>query len=176
MGTCTGSIEVNESISYHDNEGNIVRFPSPKIEVECGTDVTPEPCPEPREIAINGCEDSVEFDAGDLFMESLGRILQLDVRLRNVCPNRRVALAIVLTEVDEHGLEHSRGMKTMTVPAHHRATCQDVTVHCVKFVLPEDLDVSGTTGGICNTRNFKARLVTHYIDNDFSRCDALLQR
>lgn len=36
-------------------------------------------------------------------LESLGRILQLDVTVKNVCPNKRVALAVILTEVDEHG-------------------------------------------------------------------------
>ena len=66
------------------------------------------------------------------------------------------------------------GRKNMLVPAHTQAACRDVTVRCIKFVLPESLDVSGITGGICNTRNFKARFIAHYIDNDFECCDALL--
>ena len=171
VGSCTGDVEVNEAIMYSDSEGNVVRFPSPEIEVDCGTDVHPEPCPEPVDIAIDGCGTAVEFDAGALALESLGRILQLDVTLRRVCPNRRVALAAILSEVDENGLEYKRGAKTMTIPAHNRATCQDVTVRCIKFVLPEDLDVSGTGDGVCNTRNFKARFFAHYIDHDFDCCD-----
>lgn len=174
VGPCTGTIAVNESISYSDTEGNIVTFPSPEIEVECGIDTFPEPCPEPHEIIIDGCEDTLEFDAGDLELVSLGRILQLDVNLKNICPYRRVALAIILTEVDQYGLEYPRGMKTLTIPAHTRDTCQDITVRCVNFVLPEDLDVSGSTKSICNARKFKARLISHYIDNDFSCCDLLL--
>ena len=124
---------------------------------------------------IDGCEDAIEFDAGDLHLESLGRILQLDVTLRNVCPNRRVALAVILSEVDEHSLEHKRGLKTVTVPAHTRAQCRDVTVRCIKFVLPEDLDVSGgSTEGICDRRNFKVRFIAHYIDHDFDCCQAVV--
>ena len=40
-------------------------------------------------------------------------------------------------------LEYQRGMKAMTLPAHDEPTCRDVLVKCIKFVLPEDLDVSG---------------------------------
>ena len=58
----------------------------------------------------------------------------------------------------------------MTIPAHTRQSCQDVTVRCITFVLPEDLDVSGTSGAMCNSRSFKAQLIAHYIDNDFDCC------
>ena len=169
-GVCSGDLPINESITYHDHEGNHVDFGDPEIEVDCGVDTLPEPCPTPVEIHIDGCEDSVEFNAGALALESLGRILQLDVTLKNVCPNRRVALAVVLTEVDDKGGEHKRGLKTLVIPAHHRTGCRDIKVRCVKFVLPEELDVSGRSDGICDRRNFKARLFAHYIDNDFECC------
>jgi hypothetical protein len=115
-----------------------------------------------------------EFDAGDLGLESLGRIVQLSVTLRNVCPNRRVALAAILTEMDDEGMEYKRGMKTVLIPAHTRETCRDVTVRCMKFVLPESLDVSGAENAICNARNFKARFIANYIDNGFECCDVVL--
>ena len=44
IGPCVGTVEVNESITYDDEEGNIVSFPSPAIEVDydfeccCNTD------------------------------------------------------------------------------------------------------------------------------------------
>lgn len=173
IGPCAGTVEVNESISYYDEEGNIVRFPSPELDVDCDITVLPEICPEPVDLTVDGCEDTLEFDAGDLGMESLGRIVQLSVTLQNVCPNRRVALAAILTEVDDHGLEYKRGMKTVLIPAHTRATCRDVTVRCMKFVLPESLDVSGSTDSICNARKFKARFIAHYVDNDFECCDTV---
>lgn len=175
IGPCSGVIEVNESIDYSDTEDNTVSFPSPEIEVDCGVVILPEICPLPVDVVIDGCEDSVEFDAGELGMESLGRIIQLDVTLKNVCPNKRVALAAIVTEVDSEGIEHKRGMKSMTVPAHTRSTCHDVIVRCIKFVLPEDLDVSGTAGSMCNRRNFKARFIAHYIDTDFDCCNVILQ-
>jgi len=174
IGPCSGSVEVNESISYDDAEGNVVNFPSPVLDVECDIVVLPEICPEPVDLTVDGCEDTLEFDAGDLGLESLGRIVQLGVTLQNVCPNRRVALAAILTEVDDQGVEYKRGMKTVLIPAHTGDTCRDVTVRCIKFVLPESLNVSGAANSICGARNFRARFVANYIDNDFECCDTIL--
>ncbi len=167
IGTCSGDTEVNESISYTDTEGNAVSFPSPTVEVDCGVDICEERCREPVEVTVNGCEDTVEFDAGDICMEGLGRIIQLDMTLRNICPNKRVALAVFLHETDENGEEQQRGMKIMTIPAHTRAACQDITIRCITFVLPEDVSPTGLP---CAARNFRARFIAHYIDNDYGFC------
>lgn len=174
VGPCSGKVEVNESITYSDHEGNHVTFPSPEINIDCEIVILPEACPEPINITIEGCEDTVEFNAGAIGLQSLGRILQLDVTLRNICPHKRVALAVILTEVDLHGDEHKRGMKTLTVPAHTMENCHDITVRCIKFVLPEDLDETGSTTSICNPRRFKARFIANYIDNDFECCNVII--
>ena len=173
-GICAGVLTVNESITYADNEGNVVTFDDPEINVNCGEDVFPEPCPQPVDITIGGCEDSAIFDAGDLLMDSLGRILQLDVTLRNVCPGKRVALAVILTEVDAEDNEYNRGTKTIVIPAHTQPTCRDVTVRCIKFVLPEELDVSGSTETLCGERFFRVRFIANYIDSNFVCCPDIL--
>ena len=171
----SGDKLVNQSITYSDNEGNVVLFPDPSVRVECGIVVNPEPCPIPIDLTIEGCRDSVVIDMGDTYLESLGRILQLDVTVKNVCPGIRVALAIILTEVDSNGIEHQRGMKAITIPSHDFPNCRDVLVKCIKFVLPEDLDVSGgTPEAICNARNFKARVIAHNIDTDYECCDSVI--
>lgn len=166
---------VNQSITYSDNEGNVVAFPDPSVLVECGIVVNPEPCPVPVNLTIDGCQDSVVIDAGDAYLESLGRILQLNVTVKNVCPGRRVALAVILTELDPNGEEYQRGMKAVTIPAHNSPSCRDILVRCIKFVLPEDLDVSGgTPKAICNPRNFKVRFIAHNIDTDYRCCDSII--
>ena len=163
---------VNQSITYSDDEGNVVIFPAPSVTVNCDVVVNPEPCPTPVDLSIGNCQDSVVFDAGDTYLESLGRILQLDVTVKNVCPGKRVALAVILTELDANGTEYQRGIKTITIPAHSSSNCRDVLVKCIKFVLPEDLDVSGGTPySICNERKFKARFIANYIDTNFVCCD-----
>lgn len=171
----SGVKQINQSITYSDNEGNVVTFPSPSVTVDCGAVIHPELCPVPINVTIRGCQDSVVIDLGDVSLESLGRILQLNMTIQNVCPGKRVALAVILTEVDANGNEHSRGMKTFTIPGHNNTGCRDISIKCVKFVLPEDLDVSGNTQNrICNARNFKARVIAHYIDTDFRCCDSTI--
>lgn len=171
IGSCTGTLFVNEDISYSDNEGNNVTFPSPQIYVDCGVIVHPEECPTPIDLQVSGCNDVIEFDAGDIEMQSLGRIVRLNVTLKNICPNRRVALAAMLTEVDSNGIEYKRGMKMMTIPAHGSRMCRNVTVHGINFVLPEDISVSSDeSGSICHERNLKARFIMNYIDSGFD-CD-----
>jgi Ca-activated chloride channel family protein len=167
-----GTKQVNQFINYSDNEGNLVLFPSPKVTVECDIIVHPEGCPIPIDFSVDGCSDSELVDLGELNLSSQGRIVQLDVTLKNVCPDRRVSLAVILTEVDENGMEYQRGMKAMTIPAHKAPGCRDVLVKCIPFVLPEDLDVSGDAASLCNTRHLKARLIAHNIDTDYRCCEA----
>lgn len=63
-------------------------------------------------------------------------------------------------------------MKTMTLPAHNYPNCRDILVRRIKFVLPEDLDVSGgSTRSICNARNFKSRFIANNIDTDYDCID-----
>ena len=87
--------------------------------------------------------------------------------LRNVCPLKRVALAAILTELDSQDNEHQRGMKILTIPAHNQPSCRNVTVRCIKFVLPED---EAPLVGACNERRFRARFIAHYIDSGFACC------
>ncbi len=170
-----GTKKVNQSITYSDAEGNVVTFPDPTVVVECGIVVNPEDCPVPKDLSVDGCSDSVVVDMGDTYLQSLGRIVQLDVTIKNVCPGKRTALAVVLTEVDESGMEYQRGMKAMTIPAHNFPTCRDILVKCIKFVVPEDLDVSGGgTQRLCNERNFRARFIAHNIDTDYRCCESVL--
>lgn len=170
-----GTKPVNQSITYTDAEGNAVTFPDPKVIVECKVVVNPEPCPVPADLTVEGCSDAVLVDMGDVSLESQGRILQLDVTIRNVCPGKRVALAVILTEVDEQGMEYQRGMKAMTIPAHSFPTCRDVLVKCIKFVVPEDLDVAeNAASAMCNQRSFKVRFIAHNIDTDYRCCESVL--
>ena len=168
--TCSGPLKVNENIVYRDNEGNSVTFPEPEIQVDCGSDVIGEPCPEPVSLHVDGCEDSVEIDAGDIYLGSTGRILQLDVTLKNVCPRKRIALAAILTEEDHCGEEQNRGMKILTVPAHTNPTCHDVTVRCIKFVVPDQIEKYDQNTSHCDGKTFKVRCLANYIDSGFECC------
>ena len=164
VGQQPGTKLVNESITYSDQEGNVVSFPKPTVSVECDIVVHPEPCPEPVDLTVEGCQDSVLVDLGDVYLGSQGRIIQMDVTIQNVCPGKRVALAAILTEVDQDGMEHQRGMKAFTIPAHSAPVCRDV--------LAEDLNVSGTA--MCSPRKFKARFLANNIDTDYRCCESTI--
>ena len=170
-----GTKAANQSITYSDNEGNVVIFPDPKVDVNCDIVVNPEGCPEPVDLSVDGCADSVLVDMGDVQLESLGRIIQMDVTIKNVCPGKRVALAAILTEVDENGMEYQRGMKTFAIPAHDAPGCRDVLVKCIKFVVPEALAVADEeSGAMCSPRQFKARFIAHNIDTDYRCCESVV--
>lgn len=170
----SGIKQINQSITYTDNENNQAVFPNPSVQVECEVVVIPEPCPVPVDFSIGSWQDSIVYNVGDISLESQGRILQLNFNLKNVCPGKRTALGIILNELDPQGNEYQRGMKTVTVPAHSGPSCRDVLVKCVKFVLPEDLNVSGGRS-LCSTRNFRVRVIAHSIDNDFYCCSIAMQ-
>lgn len=172
VGQQSGTKLVNQSITYSDEEGNVVSFPKPTVSVECDIVVHPEKCPEPVDLSVEGCQDSVLVDFGDVCLESQGRIIQMDVTVKNVCPGKRVALAVILTEVDQDGMEHQRGMKAITIPAHSFPVCRDVLVKCIKFVVPEDLRASG--GAMCCPRKFKARFLVNYINTDYRCCESVV--
>ena len=166
---------VNESIIYQDAAGAAPVFADPKVTVKpCGSGpdpVYPDPCPVPTSFEIAGCQDSAIIDLEHTQLTSLGRVVQLNATLKNICPGKRVALGVLLTEIAADGTEHSRGLKTVTVPAHTGPGCQDIQVNCIRFVLPEDLDVSGgSPNALCNARSFSARVMANYIDTDFECC------
>lgn len=164
---------VNQSISYSDTENNVVTFPNPTITVDCCDVVYPEKCPEVINLTMSGCQETMVVDLGDNYMESLGRILQLNTTVKNVCPGKRVALGVILSEVDQYGIESPRGLKAITIPAHNYSTCRDVEVRGIKFVLPEDLNATcSSSSSMCGARNFRVRLISHHIDHDFQCCDS----
>ena len=52
-----------------DKEKNKVKLPYPYIHIDRSDIVAPEPCPQPVDITVEGCNDTVEIDAGDLEFE-----------------------------------------------------------------------------------------------------------
>lgn len=134
----------------------------------CAAEETCEECGRPRpcdgDIYFEKCEDHKVCHIGDTVLEGQGRILDLTMRLKNVCPGKRVAVGVSLSEIDSRGNEYPRGMKTFTVPAHRHTYCTDVPVEAMRFILPEDISVSGVSDPCGNRRHFTAKVVAHYID------------
>lgn len=171
VGITSGIKEVNKSIEYCDDEGNKVYFPNPRVKVDCGEMVEySEPCPETLDVTTENCQDMITFDMSNVRIGGKGRIAEVNLTLRNVCPNRRVAVAVFLSELDSCGNEHPRGRKIFTLPAFMGNECKNVQIDCIKFVLPEDLDLGGMPDTICSKRKFRARAFANIIDYDFFPC------
>lgn len=161
----SGFKQVNSSVTYSDNEGNVVLFPDPYVNVSCDITVTPDECPIPvSEISVEGCQDVLSVDAGDVYLEDTGMILKLDATLKNVCPGRKSAMAMLLSEVDTDGNEISRGVKMFSIPAHFSPSCRDVKIKGVRFVIPDDAYDSTRENPDCPTRRFRVRMISHYSD------------
>lgn len=174
IGTAEGVLPVNQSVVYSDREGSTLEFPSPTVEVTCsgGGEIYPEPCPESTLFTIPSCQDALRIELPPVSLQSLGRIIQMDVTVKGVCPGKRVAVSVILTEMSESGEKSPRGVKHILIPAQEGEACQDITLRCISFSVPEALDVSGNTGSICNARQFGAQVIANYADTDFACCDA----
>lgn len=113
---------------------------------------------------IEGCNDYIRYDIGEMGLSGQGRFINASITLRRVCPGRRIALGVTLTELDDCGREHSRGFKAfeVTVP---RCGCGNLRVTDILFVLPQDSDPSGCSC-ICRNRRFRIRATANYIDTN----------
>ena len=135
-------------------------------------------CPVPRENALmaqpandpaethvfyDSCENAKEVNVASECRdeENLGRVLDVNMTLRNVCPGRRSAVGVHLWELDEHGGEYARGFRSFTVPAHNAGRSRDVHLPSMRFILPEDVSVAGHGG----RRHFVVRTTNHYLED-----------
>ena len=172
IGTGGGVKTVNARTDYRDQAGSKLEFVSPEVTVTCGGSIVyPEPCPMPVTVLAAPCEDLVAVQAGDAVLTGLGRIVRVDVTLKNICPGKQVAAAIILTELDADGVEHPRGTKTILVPPQDGTECVDVLLKCINFVVPETLSAAGGADALCKPRGFRTRVIANYTDSDFTCCD-----
>ena len=172
IGKDSGVRPVNAGLTYEDRDGNILTFPSPVLQIQgISIEILPEPCPEPTEFTIPGCKDGAHISLADTTLSGLGRIVQLDVTLKAICPGKRVAASIILMEISPDGTELPRGVKHLLVPAQEGTACQDITLKCIRFSLPEALDAAGNTDSLCNPRQFAGRVLANYVDTDLACCD-----
>lgn len=155
-GSQTGEVGVNEEIEYSDNEGNEVSFPNPKVYVDCGEVVRPEPEPEPVELYSGPCEEMLRCDLGEVSLGAGGRLVELGLTLRSVCPGRRVALAVLLEDGCEGGF---RSLKTFVIPAQCGQRCRDIRVEGLLFAVP-------APSCPCRPLRLTAHAVANYMDTD----------
>lgn len=112
-----------------------------------------------KEIVFDACDDIKNCDIGNFDVDETGKILRLSLTLKDVCPRKRVALAVMLYELDSRNKKYERGLKIITIQKSKENVSRDIKVKDIVFVLPNDIGV-GTNG----RRRFVASVKTNYID------------
>ncbi|MBR2943213.1 MAG: hypothetical protein IKB82_07430, partial [Clostridia bacterium] len=107
-------------------------------------------------ITCRSCEGTHMQVALTHDLEETGRVLDVTLTLKNVCPCRSVSVGCQVYELDEQNNEHSRGIKTFTVQPHYNPRACDIELDAVRFVLPDDARVSS------GARRFIVRSDVHY--------------
>ena len=137
-------------------EGAAVRLGAEAGQDASETHVYFEPCEENKAVTVAESQHNED---------GAGRVLDVNLVLRNVCPGKRIAVGITLHEVDGMGGEHARGFHAMTVPARSGGSPRDVTLPRIRFVLPEDLRIEGADGAHGCRRHFVVRTSSRYVDS-----------
>ena len=96
-----------------------------------------------------------------------GSVVEVRVRLRAVCPGKRVGLAVILTETDDCGCVLQRSTQILTVPAQSGTACRDLVLPCIPFVMPSDRRCT------CGRRQFQVQTLANYLDTDLQDCEIL---
>ncbi len=128
-----------------------------------------EHCFKSAPITIDFCSDYKEQDIGDVYLESLGRLLNISLTLKHICPCKEVAVGLLLTELDFCGREHKRGFKTVRYPGHING-CHDVKLTGIRWALPEFYDETGSSCSLCNPRKFVVRATANYVNTNVPLC------
>ena len=82
-------------------EGAAVRLGAEAGQDASETHVYFEPCEENKAVTVAESQHNED---------GAGRVLDVNLLLRNVCPGKRIAVGITLHEVDGMGGEHARGL------------------------------------------------------------------
>ena len=160
-----GLFQIDKETTFTSNPLINIIFPNVLVDIICNDLTHYEECKIKETFTLKGCQDYLSFDAQEVTFESLGRIININTKLKNICPNKKVGLAILLYEVDEKGNEQKRGMKTILIPAHNEKMCKDIYLKNVKFVLPEE--VTNQANNLCKERKFKVTIFMNYLDFEY---------
>jgi len=107
-------------------------------------------------MTCRSCEGTHMQVAHTRDLEETGRVLDVTLTLKNVCPCRSVSVCHEIYELDEQNNEHSCGFKAYTVQPHYNPRPCDIELDTVRFILPDDARVCS------GTRRFIVRSDAHY--------------
>lgn len=113
-------------------------------------------------ICFERCENNKNVVLDSQNLSSVGRFLTLTTTLKNVCPNKQIAIGIKLYETT-NGSKIIKGHKSFAV-AHNESCRADITLSNIHFVLPEEIAETEDKSNICSRRTFDIETTSHYVD------------
>lgn len=128
------------------------------INCECTEQIQCPTCPPVSECCTNNEKDTTfgfcdicKTDDLSVDLKCLGRILRLNVTINKVCPNRCVAVGILIFEGSQ-----LKAVKVKEVNTCGATTCAPVSAGQFCFVFKEE--------DLCRRRTFRVKAIAHYTD------------
>ena len=108
-----------------------------------------------EEVTLCACDEFKEYVVRNVRLHSEGRILTVRVQLKDVCPDRKIRLAVLLFEKECHENE-LKGLRTAEIklPCNLCGCVDEIIVGDFCFVLPEDQ--------ICSRKEVIIKVIAHY--------------
>lgn len=104
---------------------------------------------------IDGCCEQINRDLGPINITNQGQIINVSLTLRNACPNRKIAIAITLVEIDQCCHEHQKAFRVFEVQT-PSTPCGNLKVNNLRFALPVE--------NSCQKRRFRFLITANYTD------------
>lgn len=188
VGTEDGTFPVSKSITYNDN---VVTDPStvtivqtnPSITMGCDKFVD-ETCDLPCHKSPIPCSGglvnlTLPNNTDSYTVKCSGTILNLHIRFKDICPNQRLAVGVIVCEKINGMIQQvAHRITTVNTPSYDldpasptpppRCRCQDFTVP-LKVLLPEQTAPACSTS-TCPEREVNIQVISHYISTDTSFC------
>lgn len=186
VGTTDGTFPVNKSITYTDD---VVTVPgavtfvqiNPSITMDCDKLVNPAcdlPCFKSTIPCCGGLVDlNIPSDKDSYTVKCAGTFLNLYIRFKDICPNRQLAIGVIVCE-EINGIKQPVAYRITSVitpsfvpnPSSPtpppRCGCQEFTVP-LNVLLP---DRTLPTGSTCTDREVNIQVISHYISTNTANC------
>lgn len=108
-----------------------------------------------EEVSLGACDIFKEFTVHNVHIHSEGRLLKVKVQLKDVCPGRKIRLAVLLFE-KECREEELKGLRTAEIkaPCGPCGCIDELTVGDFCFVVSDDQ--------LCSRKEAKIEVIAHY--------------
>lgn len=152
----TDDFNENNSLDKHHIESCKINLGEFFINAPCCPDISPPSdnccCNTKQDICFSPC-DIVKKECIDVCPSCEGRLLILHVNLKNICPNKIIAVGVLIYENKK-----LYAFKVKKMPTGCFDGCKNKNFDAGEFcfVFPEDQ--------LCQKRKFKVKVMSHYVE------------